>query len=124
MESVQSFLKIQAHPVTEVYCTALGHIALKRYDAEPLTLNPTSCSESRKAILRRVQSLLESLIHEDRSRPEYKMPISDSGLGLTLKELEKQTIEACTKSKQIEQQRQQAAITKAKKYKLKTAAIV
>ena len=113
----ETFLTIQAHPVTRVYCTGYGIIAFERHMTGPMYLDPASCSTSRKSALQRVNAILEPF-HGNENDIMRKMPISDSGFGLTYNDIRNQTLQACKQSKQIEKELAYKAEEKRKRYKL------
>lgn len=116
----ETLLSIMAHPVTAVYCDREGIIWYERYDFEPLKLNMISAQRSRQTALRRLKALFE--MHgedpDDPYSPLLQQRISDSGRGLTYKELREQTMLACIKSRELEAKRAEDAEAKRRKYGL------
>lgn len=103
-------LEQNAHPVTAVTVDeATGIIILERYNADPEPVSPGSPLNSRREMLHRCEALLAAVERKleraaDPSfvRLEYKLPVSELGIGLTYDELRVQVYMAVLKSRDIE----------------------
>jgi len=118
LDTRQSLLTIIGHPVTKVRCDEHGIIILERYQADPLPVNPTSPKVSRDVALLRADGVMDEARKSINPDVVRKMPISESGIGLTYQELFEQTYYAAKESKEIEKAQKQKAKEKAIKYKI------
>ena len=105
-QSRTEILKVQAHPVTRVYCNEIGIVCYERKGAEPILLNTIEPKRSRQEALRRCVAILDEV--PDENSYLRNIPIAVTGEGLTRNQLKRQTFDAVLKSREIEQRRREA----------------
>jgi len=104
----QEILRVQANPVTRVFCDESGIVCLERLNSPPIQLNAISPKRSRQEALRRTIALLDEI--PDENAIERDFPISVTGQGLSRNQLKEQVYTACLRSREIEQKRDRKSV--------------
>lgn len=102
-------LDANLHPVTRVYCNGDGIIMLERHNADPVPVSPGTPKSSRTealrigyATMRAVRRQMEQASTDLDKMVAFRRPISQSGIGLTYEEYEKQLVAAAKQSREAE----------------------
>ncbi len=102
-------LEANFHPVTRVYCGGDGIIMYERHNADPLPVSPGTPRLSRvealrvgDATLRAVKHRMEGMSTDLEKTVAWRGPISQTGIGLSYEEYQRQLVEAVRKSREVE----------------------